>query len=420
MGSANTFTRRRQRMILDLPTHILERLRVDGPMSRVELARRIGVGAASVGNYVGKMMEAGLLLERTDSASAYVGKGRPPTLLDLNPAGGVMVGVDVEGFSIRAVLFDFTLHVLKEVIVTLPEQPDERRFERVLLGAIEKVRPLDETNWLGIGIAFPGMVDAEKGIAVECGLFKKLANYPMPSRVREHFGRPTFVDNDMCCIANGEHMAGQGRDVNYFCCVAARAGWFGAAIFANGELTSGPQRGLNVGEWLLPIEAGEMPARFHRARQDGRVRCRMNDLLSEEGLVASFDLRRRSFDAGSGGEALPECEDFDDFCDLVLRKEPVALAALHPVEQALGRVLARIDDILCFERIVLDGILIRFGLGFLDRVHSHYLKFTMGDESRLAAFKLSFSELGDCAGATGAAGLVLRNWQPAVREEETV
>ena len=104
--------RQRRRPILDLPSQILDRIRVDGPLSRVELARRIGVGPATSGSYVERMIEAGLLQECADSSSAYIGKGRPPTLVDLNPGGGAMVGLDLEGPVLRAVRFDFCLRLM--------------------------------------------------------------------------------------------------------------------------------------------------------------------------------------------------------------------------------------------------------------------------------------------------------------------
>ena len=402
--------RRRRRAIMDLPVHLLEKLRLEGPMSRVQLARSIGIGPATAGNYVEKMIESGLLREREDSADAYSGKGRPPTMVDLNPSGGVIVGVDVVGPVIRAVRFDFCLEIRQELEVPFTGRRDRAALRRKIVDAIERVRPEPSENWLGIGIAFPGLVDAASGSAEDSDFLPGFAC----ASVAEHFGVPAFMDNDMCCIAYGERLLGKGRSSDYFACVASRAGWTAAAIFANGELTSGPQRGINISKWLLPVDAKLLPEVFQEKRRGGTIRCSLRKLSSRESVLAIYEHFKKRAASGKGG-ASSECPDFEAFCELLEEGDGTARASLEPLARALGRVVARIDDIMNFDQIVFNGFLVRFGDPFLEQMKSFYEEYRM-EEVETESAKLSFSDLGHRAGPIGAAGLVLRNWQPSTRE----
>ena len=394
--------RQRKRVILDLPHHMLERLREEGPMSRVELARRIGVGAATSGNYVEKMIAAGLLFEHRDSRSIYSGKGRPPTLVDLNADGGSLVGVDVEGPVLRAVRFDFRMEAKSEYMVALPEDPGPDRFGRELLRAVDRVRPPKDANWLGIGVAFPGHVDPVRGIAEDTPLFPELRDFDIVACLARRFDVPVWVDNDMCCIAYGERLAGAGRGQDYFAGLASRAGWTGTAIFTGGELTSGPQRGLSIGDWLLPAGHPDLPEALRPVKRQGGHRCSLNELCSEAGFLAIHEKL-------AGGEA---AKDFDEFAERVADGDATAEKALDAPAEALGRVVARIDDILRFDRIVFDGVFMKLGQLFLDRVARSFREFSMS-ETPEAGDKFVFSDLGERAASIGAAGLVLRHWKPA-------
>src|SRR5258705_2970960 len=71
---------------------VLRRLYFDGPATRVELAGRTGLSAATVTNVITDLIAAGLVLEAGQRGSAG---GRPAILGRVEPDHGAVVGVDV-------------------------------------------------------------------------------------------------------------------------------------------------------------------------------------------------------------------------------------------------------------------------------------------------------------------------------------
>jgi len=422
MEDTKQTARRRRRPILDLASHILERIRVDGPLSRVELARRIGVGPATSGSYVERMIEAGMLRECVDSSSAYPGKGRPPTLVELNPGGGALVGLDLEGPVLRAVRFDFCLNVESERVVDLPAEVGSTMLRRTVNRAIEAVRPAEGVNWLGIGVAAPSsLLHPELGQKEErpgrIKIFDGINAEAFFNGLRERFECPVVAENDMCCIAYGERLAGAGKECEHFLSVASRAGWTGAALFANGELTAGPQRGLDIGAWLLSIRDDLKPKLDSIKDRDGRRRYSLNTLCSPEGMQALYLEHRQIL--GERG-ALPGGFGFPELCECFCSGDKAAVEAVDVVARAIGRVAARADDILIFDRIVLDGIFQELGEDFTRMVERHFRDYSMRYEDA-GSEKIIFSDLGDRAASYGAAGQLLRNFEasPRIRDRSS-
>lgn len=83
---------------------VLESVRLFGPISRAELARRTGLTAQTVSNISRGLLEDGLILEGERKQS---GRGAPSTHLMLNAAGAYSVGLDLDKDHLTAVLVDF-------------------------------------------------------------------------------------------------------------------------------------------------------------------------------------------------------------------------------------------------------------------------------------------------------------------------
>ncbi len=91
----------------------------------------------------------------------------------------------------------------------------------------------------GIGIGVPGLVNAATGrISDEALNVPELADLPLASLLRERFGLPVFVDNDVNALALAELFFGVGRGVRSLVMLAAGTG-FGAALVLDGRLIRG-------------------------------------------------------------------------------------------------------------------------------------------------------------------------------------
>src|SRR6185437_16891224 len=104
--------RRNSIQTASLESDILKRVRAGNGISRVELARELGLSPSTAGVYVERLMERGYL---TESARTTRDMGRPPKHLHLNPNGGEFIGVDFEARHIMATAVDFADKPLRRV-----------------------------------------------------------------------------------------------------------------------------------------------------------------------------------------------------------------------------------------------------------------------------------------------------------------
>jgi predicted NBD/HSP70 family sugar kinase len=125
---------------------ILDAIRAGEPLSRVELAGRTGLTEAAVSTTVRKLLDEGLVLETGRSPSG----GKPRTLLRLDPAARVAVGIHHDGDRVIHVLTGQTGGVLARLATPATEEPTIG-VERLL-----HVAGVDRDRCLGVGVATSG------------------------------------------------------------------------------------------------------------------------------------------------------------------------------------------------------------------------------------------------------------------------
>lgn len=142
---------------------VLNLVRENQPISRAELARRMGVHRSALTNMVRELVQTGVIYERGTAATA---RGRRPTLLHLRTNGRLAVAVDVRPGRTVVALADFAGKVVSRDVLATPATPEllmealAQRVERLLAGAAEDgVTPACE----GVGLVVPGMVDRRLG-----------------------------------------------------------------------------------------------------------------------------------------------------------------------------------------------------------------------------------------------------------------
>ena len=97
-ATANALHRPKSGLVLEpLEAAIVAAIRRDGPQSRTDLAERLDYSRASITPIVSRLLAAGILAEVGEGKSAG---GRRPYLLDVNPAFGYVIGVDIGATSV--------------------------------------------------------------------------------------------------------------------------------------------------------------------------------------------------------------------------------------------------------------------------------------------------------------------------------
>ncbi|MBI5958249.1 MAG: MarR family transcriptional regulator, partial [Chloroflexi bacterium] len=101
---------------------ILNLLLAESPQSRANLAQQTGLNRSTISSLVADLISLGLIREvGLQEASS---RGRPGVLLELNPGGGGVVGLEINVGYATAILTDFTAQMLWRRHVTFSPDTD--------------------------------------------------------------------------------------------------------------------------------------------------------------------------------------------------------------------------------------------------------------------------------------------------------
>ena len=221
-------------------TRILNLVRSEGTISRVELAKRTRISKVAVSDIVSRLIEAGYITEIGKGESTKKG-GKRPTLLKLLPNNGFVVGIEIHSSYAKVALANLNSEIISENVVpyaigdtivhVLPKVT-------ALLDAMLKKKPIYRKKLISIGIAVPGFIDYEKGELAFAVTIHGWVQHPLASVLSERYRVPVLIENDVNARTYGEHLLGAGQDTDNLVCIWLGEG-LGAGIIVDGNLIRG-------------------------------------------------------------------------------------------------------------------------------------------------------------------------------------
>ncbi len=217
---------------------ILESLR-QAPKSRAELSLEIGLAKSSVTTLANQMITEDLLTE-IGPAEKTKSAGRTRILLDINPDFGFAVGINLHrkhitvtgvnlkgnpifSFHEKTSVFSTTEALLNFINAQLPR-------------AIKKVK-LENSRFIGIGIAAPGPLNCESGIILDPPNFPLLNHFAITEYLENIYGCPAVLENDAVSLALFEHSTHMPFLGN--CLFVTISDGIGGALLQNGNVYRG-------------------------------------------------------------------------------------------------------------------------------------------------------------------------------------
>jgi N-acetylglucosamine repressor len=392
----------------DLESNILKRVRASSGVSRVELARHLGLAPSTAGIYVERLIEEGYLAE---SDKAERDTGRPPMLLRLNAERGEFVGVDFEARNIMAVAVDFSDKPLRNAHVRIAESDSVEQITRKIEQAIRKVLPVDENRLLAIGVGVPGLVDSANGVALHYEYISHWKNVPLAAGLRKKFGVPVFLENTTRAMALAELWFGQGLGVSDFLCIGIRSG-IAAGLILDGRLYCGAQHAAGeLGRWRCPIITGKAAQWF---MPDDDVQTPFGPELQEVASVRAVQRAITRALASGQKSLLRDSSDpvaIEDLLRAVQQRDPLALVIVGEVAKCLGWAISQLLFTIDPVKIMLAGPLTMLGEHLLQPLRATTDSLLPAENKRIA--EIVNSTMGDFIGALGAAALAVHEWKPA-------
>jgi predicted NBD/HSP70 family sugar kinase len=362
--------------------------------SRADIARATGLARSTVSQRVEVLLELGLLVEEEESSSTG---GRPPTRLRFNSRGGVVLAADVGATHISIAVTDLDGNVLTSDTTELrvTEGPDVvltwvREHFEVLLRDTQHV-PADVR---GIGIGVPGPVEFAHGRVVNPPIMPGWDGYAIPDAFRASYPSvPVLVDNDVNIMAIGEYWSQWRNNVENLVYVKVATG-IGAGIITGGHIYRGAQGAAgDIGHvQVLDRQRDTDDARYARECTCGNVGC-------VEAVASGTALARELTEKGFSARTTR------DVVSLVKAGNLEAIRQVREAGRDIGSVLAHLVNFLNPAVVVIGGDLSNaqepLFAGIREVVYRRSTALATGH------LQMMKSRLGDAAGVTGAAVMVL-------------
>ncbi|MCE7794079.1 ROK family transcriptional regulator [Salipaludibacillus sp. CUR1] len=379
---------------------ILNTIRVNGAISRSEIAKKTKLTPPTVTNIVNELIKADLVLE---SRAGTSNGGRKPILLTINSNSRYIIGVDVGVKKVRLALTNLNADILKRKLVKMPDRESltEESFlqflQDIILSFLEEIEEAKD-KLIGLGVAMHGIVDHEAGTAVHAPTLK-LENVPVKQVLEDHFNLPVRVENDAKALALGEKWFGAGKETDHFVCLNVGEG-IGSGIILHDELFHGSDDlAGEIGHTLIDLNGPlcscgnkgcfQMLASGHALKERARERVKddRETLLKER---SGNDLEELD------GQLIYECAKDGD---------AVAAEILEETGEYLGIGLLNIIHFLNPRMIIVGGGVSKAGSFLMDPVHK-VIK-TRALSKRARNTRIVLSELDEEGSVIGACTLVL-------------
>jgi len=351
---------------------VLTALRTRGALTRAQLVEQTNLSRATLSSIVQTLLGRQALTETSEEATTGRGRGRPVSMLTLNPAGGLALGLDLGHRGVQVTIANVAHEVVASGAVACAERtPSARRLE-LALDLVDDLTGRHEISLAalaGIGVGIVGPVTAD-------------ASRPEPGAdlVRDtlgaRFGVPVFVDNNTRLAALAEAVWGAGAGVS-------------SALYL--RLSYGVGGGLVLGGRLFAGAGGAAGELGHISVDRDGPACPCGGRGCLERYVSLTTLQER--------------------CAAVLEaRDAEAHEVLAEAGARIGEVLAAACNTINPEVVVIGGELAETGDPLFDPLRAAFGWYTHSQVRRTA--RITHAALGPDAAARGGIALVLTTTPP--------
>jgi predicted NBD/HSP70 family sugar kinase len=185
-------------------SRVMREIWIHKEISRVQIAKNLGLDKSTVTSIVSELLRAGLVQEAAQGEAGPLG-GRRPVPLSLNRRYGCVLGLELRPESYTAVATDLEGSVLYS------------KFERAQLagagfrdgffeiaGRVREELRRSEVPLLGMGVGVSGVVHPEKGLIRYSIPLELESPFDFRGQIAQGYDLPLFLENDANACAWGE------------------------------------------------------------------------------------------------------------------------------------------------------------------------------------------------------------------------
>ncbi|WP_328347298.1 ROK family transcriptional regulator [Streptomyces violaceus] len=311
---------------------------VHGPLSRTELARRLGLSAGSLTRLTKPLIESNLLIEVAEAgAPTEARQGRPSQPLDVVADSGSFLGFKITEDTVYCVVTTLRSHIVARHDRPLTTHDPAEVSD--MLGAMTAKLAAEHPRLAGIGIGVGGFVQ-DRAVVGESP-FLLWRDVPLADLVEERTGLPVVVENDVAALVEAETWFGAGRGLDRFAVLTIGAG-IGYGLVLGGKRVSCAEEDRGFGRHWIVDPSGPLTP-------DGR-RGSAVSLLTIPNI-------RYQVQAATGRD-----RTYEEILALAAAGDPMPARVIGEAARALGTLVAQISNFVMPQRILLAGE----GVGLMD------------------------------------------------------
>ena len=206
-------------------------------ISRIELARELGLTRAAITSSVNDLLDVELVRE----IEGKYPNGRKPIVLEINPTRGYVMGVDIGATHITTLLANYSAQVIGEMECSI----DVREGPYKILDQVcDMITQLPDKSGISlkdvhaIGVGVPGPVIAGTGMVSDPPIMPGWDRFHIDAFLYKKLGLPVTVSNDAELGAVGEWAYGAGRGERNLAYIKVGRG-IGAGLLIDGQVYHG-------------------------------------------------------------------------------------------------------------------------------------------------------------------------------------
>ena len=202
-------------------------VRVNGPVTRAELALKTGLTAAAIANITNRLLKDRLIL---NAGRLHGARGQPATKFVVNPDSCFSIGLNVDRDHITLIVLDFVGKVRARASreIHFANPATVRIFFQRSIGRLLAKSGIARERLIGVGVAFPDDI-ARAHLPDQPADYAAWASVQVDELIRDILEIPVFIENDAAAAAIGEMQFGSGhryRSFFYLLLTAALGGGF--------------------------------------------------------------------------------------------------------------------------------------------------------------------------------------------------
>ena len=300
--------------------------------TRVELQKYTGLAAGTLSNIMKELVMENIILETEENSSS---RGRKGTKLSINYNYKYVIGIKIKRGTMIGSLNSLDGISLENITLNIPDKSPETIVDLI----VKIYNQLKGDKFiLGLGIAFPGQIDSNKGI-VTFSAFYEWEKIKLRELIQKKIDCIVFIENDVRAMALSEKDF-IGSDIKNMIYINIDRGVSCGIIFNNILL---------LGDNFV---AGQLGHSF--VEDNGKI-CNCGKIGCLETIMTNPRMLEEYLKKTNHKLSNNEHINFSFFVEKIENKDEVALKILEHAIHSLAVVVGNLSNILNISTIIVGG-----------------------------------------------------------------